>query len=89
MDIQMPTMNGIESAKAIRKWETSESKDLDKTRRIPIVAMSANTLAEDKEKCIQAGMDGYIVKPIRKESLCNLHPFRIHDGNIRERTRSV
>jgi CheY-like chemotaxis protein len=70
MDIQMPEMDGIESAKAIRKWE--DSGDSDKIRRIPIIAMSASTLTEDKEKCIEAGMDAYLVKPIKKESVHNL-----------------
>jgi CheY-like chemotaxis protein len=70
MDIQMPEMDGIESAKAIRKWEASKSGD--SVRRIPIIAMTANTLMGDKEKCIKAGMNDYVVKPIKKESLYKL-----------------
>lgn len=65
MDIQMPILNGLESSKLIRKYE----KDSGSTHRAVIVALSGSELAENKETCIEFGMDGFIEKPIRVESL--------------------
>ncbi len=56
MDIQMPEMNGHAAAVAIRQLETD--------RRIPIIALTAGTAKDEKEKCFEAGMDDYISKPI-------------------------
>jgi signal transduction histidine kinase/FixJ family two-component response regulator len=57
MDIQMPIMNGIDATKAIRADESGD-------RRTPIVALTANASAQDSERCLAAGMDAYIAKPI-------------------------
>jgi PAS domain S-box-containing protein len=61
MDIQMPIMNGYESTVAIRKLPNSD--------KIPIIALTAGTVAGEKEKCIEFGMNDYIPKPIDKELL--------------------
>lgn len=58
MDIQMPIMNGYETAKAIRN--TKNGKD------IPIIAVTAGAEKDERNKCIAAGMDDYISKPIMK-----------------------
>lgn len=58
MDVQMPVMNGFEAAAAIRE------KERVRGGHIPIVAMTAYALKKDEEKCTDAGMDGYISKPI-------------------------
>jgi PAS domain S-box-containing protein len=63
MDIQMPVMGGLEATRIIR---TSKNP---RVQRLPIVAMTANAMAGDAEKYLEAGMDGYISKPIRKEML--------------------
>jgi len=63
MDIQMPVMDGIEATKNLR---ASEHK---LTKRPIIVAMTANALAEDKERCLNAGMDDFITKPITIDSI--------------------
>ena len=58
MDVQMPVMNGYEAARAIRACDHPEAKT------IPIVAMTANTFAEDVKSALDAGMDGHLAKPI-------------------------
>ncbi len=63
MDVQMPEMDGCDAARAIRKMEG------DSGQRVPIIALTAHALKDDKDKCMDAGMDGYITKPIRPAEL--------------------
>jgi len=65
MDIQMPEMDGFEATRRIRLKE-KESMAINKVK---IVAMTANTMAEDRENCIQVGMDDFIGKPIKIDEL--------------------
>ena len=62
MDMQMPVLSGIEATREIRKLEAGND-------RIPIIACTANVMKGDRENCIEAGMDGYISKPIKKTEL--------------------
>jgi CheY-like chemotaxis protein len=59
MDIQMPEMDGIEATTAIREREKTSGK------HIPIVAMTANAMQGDRERCLEAGMDAYVSKPLQ------------------------
>jgi signal transduction histidine kinase/DNA-binding response OmpR family regulator len=63
MDIQMPEMNGFEATAAIRAKEKLTGG------HIPIIALTAHALKNDQERCISAGMDGYVSKPIRTSEL--------------------
>ncbi len=69
MDIQMPEMNGMEATKAIRRYEeqSANCNSQPATHHIPIVAMTANAMKGDRETYLEAGMDGYITKPIKRE----------------------
>ncbi len=60
MDCLMPVMDGYEATRAIRELESAE---FDKTSHIPIVALTANALADDKAKCTESGMDDFVTKP--------------------------
>jgi signal transduction histidine kinase/DNA-binding response OmpR family regulator len=64
MDIQMPKLDGIETSKRIRSHEAGHSG-----RRTPILALTANTLVEDRYACFEAGMDGFLIKPLDREKL--------------------
>jgi two-component system sensor histidine kinase/response regulator len=66
MDIQMPDMDGFEATMAIRAQENAGAT------RIPIIAMTAHAMQGDQERCLQAGMDAYISKPIDRAKLLDL-----------------
>ena len=69
MDIQMPKMDGFEATRAIRDLMLEKCDSKGRTFHIPIIAMTAHAMTGDREKCIDAGMDDYVSKPIKPEAL--------------------
>jgi CheY-like chemotaxis protein/HPt (histidine-containing phosphotransfer) domain-containing protein len=63
MDVQMPEMSGLEATARIRERERATGA------RLPIIALTAYAMKGDRERCLEAGMDGYVSKPIRSEDL--------------------
>ncbi|HEY1921492.1 MAG TPA: ATP-binding protein, partial [Tepidisphaeraceae bacterium] len=69
MDCQMPVMDGFEATRAIREFEKTRSGGGSPKRAIPIIALTANASGEDRNRCREAGMDGYCPKPFKPGEL--------------------
>jgi CheY-like chemotaxis protein len=67
MDLQMPHMSGFEATAAIRSRETQLQLP-----RVPIIAMTAHAMASDAQRCLDAGMDGHIAKPVQVHTLARV-----------------
>jgi CheY-like chemotaxis protein len=63
MDMQMPVMDGLEATRMLRRQE------LGTLRHMPIIAITANAFEEDRRKCLEAGMDGYVIKPVTAQAI--------------------
>jgi CheY-like chemotaxis protein len=63
MDVQMPEMDGLQTTSAIREWEK------ERGGHIPIIALTGLATNGDRRRCLEAGMDGYLSKPIRAKEL--------------------
>jgi CheY-like chemotaxis protein len=69
MDCQMPVIDGFEATREIRRREATRAVNGKKVERLPIIALTANAMKGDRERCLEAGMDGYTMKPINPQNL--------------------
>ncbi len=78
MDCQMPEVDGFEATRAIRQREAAcaDGDEPDNGQQpgphVPIIAMTANSMKGDRERCLAAGMDEYISKPVKSQDLANM-----------------
>jgi CheY-like chemotaxis protein len=77
LDVQMPEYSGLEVIRMIREDETGTG------RHTPVIALTAHAMTGDRERCIEAGMDDYVAKPIKREEL-----FSVIDG-VRARAQQI
>lgn len=80
MDVQMPIMDGLQATAAIRTLAKPSHS------QIPIIAMTAHTMPGDKERCLAAGMDAYLSKPINSKELLDMLEFAMRIGENRARS---
>ena len=86
MDCQMPEMDGFEATRAIRAWEDASRLGKSPMTRLPIVALTANAMQGDRERCLAAGMDDYITKPLARSDLARvLEASKSRDDKRRDR----
>lgn len=71
MDMQMPSMDGLEATRIIRERELANTESAS-IKPTPIIALTANAMPEDKERCLQAGMDDFLSKPFDAQNLLNV-----------------
>jgi CheY-like chemotaxis protein len=76
MDIQMPGMDGLEATRRIRAD--------DDLQDVPIIALTALTMPGDRERCIKAGADVYVSKPVRLKQLVNLIETHMNNRQMRQ-----
>ena len=83
MDVQMPVMGGIEATQAIRAREARRSWAMaGQWKAMPIIAMTAHAMAGDRERCLEAGMDDYVTKPIKPADLFAAIARTTGDGGL-------
>ena len=82
MDVMMPEMNGLEATRKIRNLELTQEREPGvPPPRIPIVAMTANAMVGDRERCLDAGMDDYVPKPVSPVLLAAVLERWLPEGN--------
>lgn len=80
MDVQMPEMDGFEATRIIRVWEAQNGQ------HIPIIAMTAHAMTGDRERCINAGMDDYITKPLEPRVLFTAIDRWVQSAELRKKS---
>lgn len=81
MDINMPDMDGFSTTQALREWEQANS--LPNT---PIIALTANALKDDREKCLAAGLNDYLAKPVKKEEMLKTVNYWLKQARLNKKS---
>ena len=92
MDCQMPEMDGYEATQRIRQAEASERSRAGEPgpgTHLPVIAMTANALKGDREKCLQAGMDDFVTKPVNPQLLIHALEVWLPKGGERQPERPI
>jgi HPt (histidine-containing phosphotransfer) domain-containing protein len=84
MDCEMPGMDGYEATRRIRAWKDGEDEDLRQKSNLPIIAMTAHALEGEREKCIEAGMDDFLSKPVKPQHLAELIKTMLSQPDVAE-----
>ena len=84
MDCQMPEMDGFEATKEIRKFENENDR-----ARVPIVALTADAMVGDREKCLSFGMDDYINKPFKEIEIATVLDRWVYESDNEDKEKSV
>jgi len=84
MDCQMPEMDGFEATRVIREHEQEGKLPGSRLRRLPIVALTAFALKGDRDRCLEAGMDDYVTKPIDPERLMQVIGTHVAAAQVRQ-----
>ncbi|MDX1440773.1 MAG: response regulator, partial [Rubricoccaceae bacterium] len=79
MDCQMPDMDGLEATTVLRRSERENNAE----RRVPIIAVTANVVAGEQERCLEAGMDDYLCKPLKQSQLLEKLEYWLSGENDR------
>ena len=76
MDVQMPLLDGLEAVAALRAGEAASGAHLT------VIAVTAHAMTGDRERCLEAGMDGYLTKPLNPLHLDELLHSLVHEGSV-------
>lgn len=82
MDCQMPVMDGFDATASIRQWEREGGR-----RRLPIIALTASAFQEDRDRCLAAGMDDFLTKPVNADELTATLAKWMGDDDVTRRSR--
>ena len=80
MDINMPDMDGFATTQAIREWEQAHA-----LTNAPIIALTANALKDDREKCLAAGLNDYLSKPVKKDELLKVVKYWLEQSPLNKK----
>lgn len=80
MDINMPDMDGFATTQAIREWEQAHA-----LTNTPIIALTANALKDDREKCLAAGLNDYLSKPVKKDELLKVVKYWLEQSPLNKK----
>ncbi|MEN8143117.1 MAG: response regulator, partial [Thermodesulfobacteriota bacterium] len=89
MDCEMPEMDGYEATRRIREWQDSTDETLQQKGNLPIIAMTAHAMAGARQKCLDAGMDDFLAKPVAPQNLADILKKWLPSGDFEEKEAGI